>query len=119
MVSPREGMSLYFDRQGRPITMEQWVAGMGTDRHVGLTDLGPLGQVSTVWLGLNHGWGAGPPLIFETMVFGGPLDEYQERYATEEEASTGHDFIVMAILMLRDDVPRRPALIHNGRKPRK
>lgn len=27
-------------------------------------------EVSTVFLGLNHNWGDGPPVLWETMVFG-------------------------------------------------
>ena len=47
--------------------------------------------VSTVWLGLNHQWGDGPPLIFETMIFGADgATDYQERYATEADAIQGH-----------------------------
>jgi hypothetical protein len=48
--------------------------------------------VSTVWLGLNHNFGEGPPLIFETMVTdpAGKWEDYQERYSTEEEAMKGH-----------------------------
>ena len=45
--------------------------------------------VSTVWLGLDHNYGEGEPLIFETMVFAskndrGDLD--MNRYSTKEEA---------------------------------
>lgn len=47
-------------------------------------------RVSTVFLGLDHNWGEGPPLIFETMIFGGWHDDYQERYSTYEEAEAGH-----------------------------
>jgi hypothetical protein len=47
-------------------------------------------QISTVFLGLDHQWGDGPPLIFETMVFGGRFDQSQERYPTEEAALAGH-----------------------------
>jgi len=48
-------------------------------------------RVSTVWLGLDHGLGwSDEPLIFETMIFGGNHDGYQERYSTEEEARAGH-----------------------------
>jgi hypothetical protein len=48
--------------------------------------------VSTVWLGINHQWGDGPPLIFETMVTNpsGGWEDYQERYSTENEAILGH-----------------------------
>lgn len=47
-------------------------------------------EVSTVFLGLNHAWGGGPPLWFETMVFGGPLDGEQERCTTFDEAERQH-----------------------------
>ena len=48
-------------------------------------------HVSTVFLGIDHQWGDGPPLLFETMVFGDcALDESQERYSTWEEAEAGH-----------------------------
>ena len=47
-------------------------------------------RVSTVFLGLNHAFGDGPPLWFETMVFGGELDQEQERYSTIEQARLGH-----------------------------
>jgi hypothetical protein len=48
-------------------------------------------RVSTVWLGLDQSLGlGGPPLIYETMVFGSALHEHGERYATEQEARAGH-----------------------------
>lgn len=47
-------------------------------------------RVSTVFLGLDHSWGGGPPLLWETMIFGGPHDEYQERYSTYADAVAGH-----------------------------
>lgn len=36
-------------------------------------------KVSTIFLGLDHNWGDGPPVLWETMVFGGPLDQEQDR----------------------------------------
>lgn len=59
------------------------------DRHVA-HDVTGEASVSTVFLGLDHAWGGGPPQLFETMVFGGPLDGEQERYATWAEAEAGH-----------------------------
>lgn len=47
--------------------------------------------VSTVFLGLDHGFGhTNLPILYETMVFGGKLSEKQERYFTREEALAGH-----------------------------
>lgn len=54
-------------------------------------------EVSTVFLGLDHNWGSGPPLIFETMIFGGKFNEYQARYSTWAEAEEGHARVVEAI----------------------
>lgn len=61
-----------------------------TQRRVARTDVGEF-SVSTVWLhGIDHGFGDGPPVIFETMVFGGKWDQEMARYCTEEEAMRGH-----------------------------
>lgn len=47
-------------------------------------------DVSTVFLGMNHAFGDGTPILFETMIFGGEHDSYCERYSTWEEAEIGH-----------------------------
>jgi len=49
-------------------------------------------KVSTVWLGLDHGfpWIKQPPVIFETMIFGGTWDHRMWRYCTHLEAIAGH-----------------------------
>lgn len=47
--------------------------------------------ISTVFLGIDHNYlFEGPPILFETMVFGGVLDQEQRRYATRSEAYAGH-----------------------------
>jgi hypothetical protein len=46
--------------------------------------------VSTIFMGLDHQYGSGPPLVFETMVFGGPADQYQDRYSSYDDALLGH-----------------------------
>lgn len=51
-------------------------------------------EVSTVFLGLDHSFGDGPPILFETMVFYGDSGDYTERYATWDEAVKGHVEIV-------------------------
>lgn len=59
------------------------------ERHVADTESGGI-RVSTVFMGLNHSWGPGPPLLFETMIFGGDHDDHQERCSTWEEAEAMH-----------------------------
>lgn len=48
-------------------------------------------RVSTIFLGIDHNFlDTGPPLLFESMVFGGPLHHEQYRYSTWDEAEAGH-----------------------------
>jgi len=50
--------------------------------------------ISTVFLGLDHGFG-GKLLLFETAVFGEKLElDFGDRYSTLEEARIGHKKIV-------------------------
>lgn len=48
--------------------------------------------VSTVFLGIDHNFfDYGAPLLFETMIFGGVLDQEQWRYPTQAWADLGHE----------------------------
>lgn len=48
-------------------------------------------NISTVFLGLDHNFSdKGPPLIFETMVFGGEYDQNCIRTSTLKEAQQSH-----------------------------
>jgi hypothetical protein len=50
--------------------------------------------ISTVFIGLDHknyGWlSTKTPILWETMIFGGDHDQYQERYTSHEDALEGH-----------------------------
>jgi hypothetical protein len=46
--------------------------------------------VSTVFLGLDHSWDNQGLILWETMIFGGINDQYQERYSSYEDALEGH-----------------------------
>lgn len=49
-------------------------------------------EVSTIFLGIDHNFfDEGEPILFETLVFGGPLDGEMERYETEADARIGHE----------------------------
>jgi hypothetical protein len=55
--------------------------------------------VSTVFLGLDHNYFSdGPPILWETMVFGGVLDGTQQRYASREEAIVGHQELCCRVM---------------------
>lgn len=71
---------------------DEWATWMAlSDRRVAVTDIDRDVSVSTVFLTLDHSFREeGPPVLFETMIFGGPHDQYCERYETWEQAEAGH-----------------------------
>lgn len=71
------------------LTWGKWLQNAKAERVVAKSTINGA-EVSTVFLGLDHRFNVGPPLLFETMVFGGPLDGEQDRYSTWEEAEAGH-----------------------------
>lgn len=82
------------DDNGTPVAEPDLLAWgkwmQSVERHVANDFLPGDIHVSTVFLGLDHSFGDGPPLIYETMIFGGEHDQYQERYSTRDEALAGH-----------------------------
>ena len=73
--------------------LHTWGETMGVPdaRRVGDTIIGNL-RISTMFLGLDHQLGHGPPLLFESMAFGLPKDEdeWRERCTTWEQAEAMH-----------------------------
>ena len=60
------------------------VAGISVQFHFAGT------EVSTVFLGVDHQVGDGPPLLFETLVFGSGGVDLVNRYPTWADAEEGH-----------------------------
>jgi hypothetical protein len=76
------------------VATHAWRLEPAWQRRVGFDEIGDV-VVSTVFLGLDHGYGGGPPLIFETQIVASEsrvrdLDQWQERYSTWEAAERGH-----------------------------
>lgn len=97
-------MPEFYDIDGSPLDMPEWSAKSARKR---TEDYGRVGSdevsldgvavwVSTVWLGIDMGWGLGPvPIIFETAVFAfGGRVEIIDRYATWDAAADGHRWVV-------------------------
>jgi hypothetical protein len=72
------------------LTWAHWFEAHPEARIVRRDTVAPEIEVSTVFLGLNHAFTGGPPVLWETMVFGGPLDCEMERYTSKEDAVAGH-----------------------------
>ncbi|MBQ3142324.1 MAG: hypothetical protein IJB82_02330 [Bacilli bacterium] len=67
-------------------------------------------EISTVDLGIDHSFGFGKPLYYETMIFikadnfndrffskKNIFENFQERYSTEEEAKLGHQLAIQFV----------------------
>jgi hypothetical protein len=83
------------------LTWGRWM--QTADRHVA-QDLDEADEhrtirVSTVFLGLDHDWlGTGPPVLWETLVFGGVLDGEMRRYTSRAEALRGHQAMCQRVM---------------------
>jgi len=90
---------MYYDKDGTPLELMEWARKVEnlTYKRVDKTTLPDGKWVSTVWLGLDHQFGGGPPLIFETRVFSSEEDLSEletDRYSTLAEAQEGHKNMV-------------------------
>jgi hypothetical protein len=107
-IKKRSGI-LHYKLVGREIVavehLLEWAQWYETaDRLIAVTEVGEF-RVSTVFLGIDHGYGVrDAPVLFETMVFGQPVEmdffgqkrmsreslDYQPRYSSYDEAEAGH-----------------------------
>jgi hypothetical protein len=85
------GQYILVGKEPKPVDdLIEWAKSFeGQNRIVEQTQIGDV-KVSTVFLGLDHSFGGGEPLLFETMIFGGKEDGFQDRYSTWDEAVEGH-----------------------------
>lgn len=90
------------DEDGNPVpesdalNWSQWFE--TTERHIADETI-EQSRISTVFLGLNHNFGGGDPVLWETMVFGGPLDGEQVRCSgSREQAEMMHKEMVSRVM---------------------
>jgi len=92
---------LWFDRRGRPIDVTEMVRlSQDSSYRVVARDWVGRVEVATVWLGFDHSFRSAQPVLFETMVFGGRMDQYSRRYSTEDEALSGHARVLASVQRL-------------------
>lgn len=117
MQQTRSNQSLYYRETvdtftGRivavPCSLDEWSESFSHRSRTQIEDVvtsddGVEQRVSTVFLGLNHGIGQSPNLIYETMVFGGEHDGHTVRYENRDYALRGHVLIVLMLLGLGVD----------------
>lgn len=105
----------YYDRDQIPISAERWAelhadhsyVAISRTKLVDAADTRRGYDVSTVWLGINHGFGLGLPLVFETLILTeGTSDEVEcRRYVSEQQARNGHtETVAMLAVELTDPI---------------
>lgn len=55
-------------------------------------------EIVTTWLALNHNYGGGPPLVWETQASSGDWLDFTLRYSTEAAARNGHLTVTTVLL---------------------
>lgn len=118
MRFPRHHMYVLIGQTPVPVENSMELAAMFNDesqRRVALTKVGPV-TISTVFLGINHQFADGPPILFETMAwidmeheaYGKKWDrsweDYQTRCSTWLEAEEMHRQAIEHFKQYGDDV---------------
>ena len=101
-------MKYRLDEKGNPIAepdlikWAQWFE--KSERSVAQEQIGESG-ISTVFLGLDHSFSeCGSPILWETMVFGGKLDQEQDRCGgSREQAEAMHARMVERVRKANQD----------------
>jgi hypothetical protein len=82
------------DNTGDPVRepdIVKWGAFLASDAKLLRQDILPNGtRVSTIFTGIGID-SFSPPRLWETMIFGGTRDRYQDRYSSREDALAGHE----------------------------
>ena len=75
-------------------SVDEWANFLSSaDKVIQKTEVGDV-EVSTVFLSADYGLGIGPPVLFETMVFGSNAPNMTQRYCTYAQAERGHWLMV-------------------------
>lgn len=97
-----DAMRSHYDKDGARLTLFEFIALFDNEEYcrVALDEIAGVGTLSTVWLGIDHNFCGGAPLIFETMAFSVERDRVlndwfqkallQYRYSTLDDAIAGH-----------------------------
>lgn len=83
----------------------RWFGNNPKRRIVTKTDVNEDCTLSTVFLGLDHSYRGGEPILYESMWFGGPNNGDMRRYNTKKEAFEGHLEMLGEVLQVLKESP--------------
>ena len=89
----------YIEVDGVPVVapdLMTWARLFQGDRTVARDTIGDQ-VVSTIFLTVDHSFGDGPPILYETVIFGGKCDLFCTRYRTRAQAAAGHQRVSDAL----------------------
>lgn len=99
LALPHRIDGMYKDRQGNSVDVMQFAELLSNDRYYRVArtafydvERGFTYDLSTIWLGIDHSWGYGDPILFESMLFteDESVSQWGTRWGTEDEAVAGH-----------------------------
>ena len=107
MIAPASVLAYVLDARNRPqpvpVLVAAWYLERSPRRFLAFTQCGRV-AVSTVFLAFDHGHGqTRQPVLFETLVMGGPSDGFGRRYALYAAALRGHAEICQDLFGWRAD----------------
>lgn len=108
------------DANGQPVLepdWEKWAKSKSCGSSIKVTTLAGV-RISTIFLGLDHNHCGGEPILWETMVFGGKLNQWQGRNHTREQALATHYKTVLAVFYSLSWWRRMLALFWGDMKPK-
>lgn len=84
------------------IKWAKWFEKADSDRIINQDEFNGEISVSTVFSGIDYNFlGDGPPILWETMVFGGKYDGDRERYSSYDDALMGHEKMVRLVRLFK------------------
>jgi hypothetical protein len=91
----------WFDKNHKPyaVGLFEWAKKYESENRVISRDTVGDADVSTVFLGVDHRYGPGPPVLWETLIFGGAYDGNMWRYTSYEAAAQGHVNVVKCLMV--------------------
>jgi len=108
----RQQFYILVNKEPKPADCQEWGSWFeGADRVVAKEEVEEGVTVSTVFLGIDHNFASdGPPILFESLIFGGQFDGDMRRYATWDEALQGHKAMV--------EMVRNSIIVHEQEPPK-
>lgn len=104
-------LSKYYDRDSNEISHDRFMELQAKEsyRVVKQEEVNDF-YISTIWLGLDHGFGQSEPMIFETLVFTNDgIQGEMFRYSTLDQAVKGHKALISKYKKVADEAkpPRK------------